>query len=335
VVDPSLKLGPPDSDQELTLNAERTVLFAVNSGSNTIAAFQIHSDGSLTDVPGSPFNSGGSDPVSIGIARDALAVVNKAEDPNQPGMIPNYASFRVGPDGQISTLLSEMNVTPGISPSQALVSSGKNWVFGADFLGGLLRSFQVQPDGSLLQTDLESLPASESVGGVAPLPLGLAAHPDRPVLYVGFVTVSKIGVYTYDAHGKLTFVRSVQDSGAAVCWLRTNANGTRLYASNTGDRTITVYDTTNPLQPVEMQKVSLKGNGNAFQIALDPTGAWLYVVTQRSSASTPVGQGNTLQVLRIQPDSGVLSDPPADPITLPSVLGARPQGVVAVQPLGQ
>ena len=67
VFNKTFALGPFDSDQNLIENPEGTLLFAVNSGSNSIAVFLINSDGSLTAVDGSPFPSGGSDPVSLGL----------------------------------------------------------------------------------------------------------------------------------------------------------------------------------------------------------------------------------------------------------------------------
>ena len=48
-------------------------------------------------------------------------------------------------------------------------------------------------------------------------------------------------------------VRTVKDSGAAPCWAVVNHAGTRLYATNTGDNWIAVYDLTDPLDPVEIQ----------------------------------------------------------------------------------
>ena len=41
VFDASFKLGPFDSDQNLVIDRERRLLFAVNSGSNSIAVFRI------------------------------------------------------------------------------------------------------------------------------------------------------------------------------------------------------------------------------------------------------------------------------------------------------
>lgn len=154
VFDLSLQLGPFDSDQDIITNPERTRLYAMNSGSNTIAVFAIAASGALILVSGSPFASGGTNPVSVGLARDAVAVVNKGMDPQQPTADANYSSFRVTPEGQITALLSKRVIDPSISATQALVSPSKRLVFGADFLGGLLRSFVVEPTGALTQTDL-------------------------------------------------------------------------------------------------------------------------------------------------------------------------------------
>src|ERR1700691_3556554 len=81
VFDPTFALGPFDSDQNLIENANGSMLFAVNSGSNTIAVFSVQKNGSRTPVNGSPLPSGGSDPVSVGLKNNTLVVVNKDQDP--------------------------------------------------------------------------------------------------------------------------------------------------------------------------------------------------------------------------------------------------------------
>src|ERR1700723_3679926 len=144
VYDPSFALGPFDSDQNLIEDASGTMLFAVNSGSNSVAVFQIEPDGSLVAVNGSPFPSGGSDPVSLGLKDGVLAVVNKDQDPAQNANLvqPNYTTFRVWPNGRLTAVEhSTVSVAYGSSPSQALIASQGSFVFGADFFGGLLQSF--------------------------------------------------------------------------------------------------------------------------------------------------------------------------------------------------
>jgi hypothetical protein len=329
-ISPTFDLGPFDSDQEVIANPEHTLLFAVNGGSDTIAVFHINSNGSLTPVAGSPFFSGGSNPVSVGLADDTLCVVNKDQNPNHNGMfLPNYTTLRVSEQGRLTQVPgSTVFVDAGSSPSQALTAPGPRLLFGADFMGGLLRSFKIHGNGRLSPVEAQPLPPA-LFAGAPPFPLGLAVHPRHPLLYVGFVTINRMGVYHYSKGGGLTFLRSVPNSGHAICWVLANRDGSRLYTTNTGDNSVSVYDTTKigPTEPVEVQKVTLKGMGNAFQLALDPTGQFLHVVTQRASAALP-DSANAVHVLRVDGD-GRLTEVTSSPTVLPVSEGARPQGVVA------
>ena len=310
------------------------MLFAVNGGSDTIAVFATADDGSLSPVAGSPFPSGGSNPVSVGFAGDILCVVNKDEDPDHPGrFLPNYTSFRVTARGRLIPVPKSTVSDPlGADPSQALISPAGTLVFGADFPGGALRTLSIGNSGRLTSVATLPLPPAEFADtGAPPLPLGLAVHPRKSLLYVGFVTISRIGVYRYDGSGRPRFLRTVPDSGHGVCWLLTNREGTRLYASNTGDPSVTVYDLADPTEPLEIQKVNLNvvpgSNPGGFQFALDPSGGFLQVVTQQSApASTPAA--NALHVLRVGAD-GKLAEVPSSPTVLPVPAMTRPQGVLA------
>ncbi len=257
VYDPTFALGPFDSDQNLIEDGTGTHLFAVNSGSNTIGVFQIQADGSLTAVNGSPFPSGGSDPVSLGVKNDVLAVVNKDQDPAQNANLvqPNYTAFRVLPNGVLLPVPdSTVSVAYGSSPSQALMATQGTFLFGADFLGGLVQSFRIGPLGGLNQNSTQALPDSLFVGSTAGHnPLGMRTHPTLPILYADIVGLNEVAAYSYDSNGLLTFVRAVSDSGAGPCWAIVNHAGTRLYATNTGDNSVAVYDLTDALNPVQIQ----------------------------------------------------------------------------------
>jgi DNA-binding beta-propeller fold protein YncE len=328
VFDLSLKLGPFDSDQNVLTNAEGTVLYAVNSGSDTVAAFRIGANGSLSAIAGSPFSSGGTNPVSIGIARDTLAVVNKAMDPGRSQLNqPSYTSFSLTPEGALENgPLSTVLAPIGSSPSQALTTFGRRLMIDAQFLGGHLQSLLLNHDGSLASEDFKAVDTS-----AGPQPLGLWAHPARPILYAGLTSSNRMAVYTFDSTGHLSFIGSVANSGKAICWIRSNATGTRIYTANTGDNSISVYDNTFPLQPVEIEHLVLKGLGSVFQITVDPRGNFLYAVTQRSSATVPLGEGNTLHVLRINQVTGKITESGASFVELPVPPGTRPQGVAAVE----
>ncbi|MCU1292451.1 MAG: hypothetical protein JWP08_1301, partial [Bryobacterales bacterium] len=101
--DTSVQVGPLDSDQEIISSSDHSLLFAVNSGSDTIAVFQINKDGSLSPVRGSPFPSGGNNPVSLALDCDTLIVVNKSGDFGRPSaVLPNYTTLKVWPDGSLT-----------------------------------------------------------------------------------------------------------------------------------------------------------------------------------------------------------------------------------------
>lgn len=193
VFDLSLQLGPFDSDQEIIVNGQHNLLFAVNPGSDTVAVFRIQADGTLVHTPGSPFPSGGGNPVSLGLAADKLIVVNKAFDPARPFLkTPSYIVFQILPNGHLSQELSAVNAPPKSSPSQAATSPDKRLVFDAQFLAGFLRTFFLQPDGTLSHGQRIAPPILAG-SNTKPLPLGLCPHPKEPVLYVGLVNVNMVG----------------------------------------------------------------------------------------------------------------------------------------------
>jgi 6-phosphogluconolactonase (cycloisomerase 2 family) len=306
-----------------------SLLFAVNSGSNSIAVFQIHQDGTLDPVTGSPFPSGGSDPVSVGLRGDVLAVVNKDLDPHQNASLalPNYTTFRVDRDGALDPITKgTVSVAYGSSPSQALIASVGPFVFGADFFGGLLQSFDVDGEGHLLQNPPLPIPASVYSGSAAPhYPLGLRTHPTQPILYVDLVTISKIAVFQYDRAGVLKFVRTVDDPGAGPCWAIVNHSGTRLYAINTGDTSVAVYDLTNPLYPTPIQNFQMIAtNGNAFSAVIDDSDRFIYVSGEQSTA-TATPAANVIHALKIG-SNGTLTEP-FPPAVLPISGVSRSQGV--------
>jgi 6-phosphogluconolactonase (cycloisomerase 2 family) len=154
-------------------------------------------------------------------------------------------------------------------------------------------------------------------------------HPKTPLLYVGFVTINRLGVFQYTKSGGLSFIRSVPNSGHALCWVLLNHEATRLYTSNTGDPSVSVYDISqDPSEPIEIQRVNMTSTGGGFQFALDSTGSFLHVVTQQSSPTAGV-TANALHVFRVAPD-GTLTEVPSSPTVLPVRSSVRPQGVAAL-----
>jgi hypothetical protein len=322
------------------VNPDQTLLFAVNAGSDSVAVFSIKEDGTLVAVAGSPFPSGGNDPVSLALEGNVLIVANQSGDFARPSTIlPNYTTLRVGSNGTLIPFGTTTNdtshasqntvsVAAGTSPSQALLPAGTNLLFGADFLGGLLQHFRLDGDGELHPLSPIALPASEFAATTPRFPLGLWSNPKAPILYVGYVTANKMGVYSYNEQGGLKFLRTVPNAGQGICWIRSNQSGTRLYTTDTTTNQVSVYDSTDAEYPIEIQTLTLSGVGNAFQLSLSNNGKSLYVLSQRAATSIPEGQGNVLHSLSIKDDGTLQEIGSGIVFNLPS--GTRPQGVAVV-----
>lgn len=359
--DAQRRLGPLQADQTMILSEDERFLFAVNPGSGTIAVFSIsEEDGVLTPVEGSPFPSGGENPVSLGIAGDTLYAVNKEIAGDAP---PSYTVHTINEDGSL-TLLDDLTVTSvlGGSPSIAYVSPEADFLFGTQFMDsarpelvprGQIDSFIIGEDGALEPAEgspFELPPVPDGVTPPADVALNLVAHPTEDVLYVGMPTRNEIGVFTFDERGILTFVDTVSNSGTGIVSLRTNEDGSLLYVINALSASITVFDLERAEAPEELDSIVLREaeSGPPFvdeetgetititsqpsHMAFDPSGEVLYVVSQRVTTNADDPTGNFLHVLEIAED-GTLSER-ADPVDLSDLLGsalARPQGIVVLE----
>ncbi len=337
------KLGPEDSDTQLKLTSDGKFMLAINPGTNTIAVFAVGIDGLLTPVAGSPFPSGGETPSSIDIKGKYVYVVNKSDDYAHPITIaPNYTTFTIDNNGKLTPVTgSTVETTPGSSPTQALVSYDGKFLFGADWLSfmlmppvGTLRSFTINNG---LLTPVAGTPyfLPDMAGGA----LGLWQHPKANVLYVGFAAVDKIGVYNINpASGALTYQTAV-DAGLAICWIRVNKKGDRMYVLNTGENSVGVYNTSNPQSPVFLSKLTLKYSGptytipdgptlttsEVFSLNFAPNEKYLYVVSQYTNTDFTLGNYNYLHALAVDGD-GMLSEA-SEPVALPVPSTLRPQGL--------
>jgi 6-phosphogluconolactonase (cycloisomerase 2 family) len=327
-----------DADGQVIIRPDGNLLLAVNSHTNTIAVFTINSDGSLTAVQGSPFASGGQQPVSLSLAyqvvnadTDILTVVNKAQDPNQTGGIPNFSTFFFSSTGTITSTGQSVQLRAGSSPSQVLFNPVSKILIADDFKGAELISYRLnKTTGALTQLS--------SVSGAAGAPfLGMVLHPTKSYVYAAQPSADILYAYS-DAGftGVLTQTSAFPDPGMTPCWLAMNSSGTRMYVSETASNTISVFQTgQSPNAPVLLQTLALSGAaGNPINIALDPTGRFLYVVhnkdvIQASEGTGPVmDNGTDLHVLNVA-TNGLLTE--TKPPTIFNVSsGETPVGIAVL-----
>ena len=233
---------------------------------------------------------------------------------------------------------------------------------------GQIQVFKLASDGNLINSYTAALPeTAKPAPDVPSLPLGIWGHPTKNLLYVGFVTRNELGVFSYNvdaildtkdstSENKLKFLNAVPNSGQDICWIRTNIAGTRLYAVNNLPRkgtndtssTITVFDISgnNAEKPIEIERVGIPMSGGifvnnrnakqpdstAFQLDLDPTRNFLYVITQRINQThkNTSKEGNILHTFKIEP-SGKLKIVSSRKLGQDGVhTNSRPQGILTL-----
>jgi 6-phosphogluconolactonase (cycloisomerase 2 family) len=342
-------IGPDDSSQEVVATADGRFLFAVNQGSHSVTSFRILDDGRLVRV--GTFDSGGVQPDSLGISGNRLYVSNRGDSAvGHPGTVaPNITGFTIRSDGSLREIPNSTVTFPvDTSPSQDLISRDGRFLF-ADIFGvpgskapqaNTFAPFQVQHDGTL-----KLAPGGNVGDAINPtLLLGADVHPTLNIVYAGLTADNQVGVFTYDETGRLSFVGSGADEGRAACWIAVSADGKYLYTASTGSNTVGVFSLADPLHPVEIQSFSLGGpqappgtpagqrQTADFQLALDPSGRFLYVINQSTSDQGLFPNGNQLHVLAVARD-GTVSEPKGPVIfsqnDVPSV--AHPQGIAVVR----
>ena len=312
LADPQGLLGPADSDKEVIASPDGNFLFAVNEGSNSVAAFRVESDGSLDLIGNRAIGSGGTEPVSLSIDNDRLYVVNRGDElQGQPGAIaPSITVFNIGGNGVLTQNVAATTTLPvGLSPSQILISPTSNLAFVDTFTPPPLNNvtdanevlpFRIEANGKLDPV---------SSGGVAapvtpPLLLGLAQNPTQPIIYSGLTGAGQIGVFTFDKAGDLTLVDTVATQGNGPCWELVSPDGKYLYSVDTGSDSVGVFSLANPLHPTQIQEFTLSGPTNPtnnssapsqtapLEFALDPSGKELYVINHQTGSAGNFPQGN-------------------------------------------
>ena len=326
--------GALDAEGQIAVDRRRRLLFAVNQGSDSVAAFRILADGRLVPVPGSPFPSGGRSPAGLGIAGDLVVVANKAQDPaRQLGSArPAYVTFRIGVDGGLTPTGRSFQAPPESSPTQAFPATDRV-IVGTEETGPF-RAFVLGADGSLTQGPNSPLQPDPSIFSPrydgARWPIGLVRHPTRTLLYADQAATAKLLVYSYDNTGRMTFVRAVDNDGATLpCWTVVSPNGRFLYTANAGNGTVSAFDLRNPEAPRHLQTITLRRGANPWGLAIDPPGRTLFVVDPRAVGGVSSVLGNRLHVLAVGSD-GQLSEINGASQVLPVGGDASPLGIAVV-----
>jgi 6-phosphogluconolactonase len=263
---------PLQSQGSLTLNSDRSLLFAVNAGSGTIASFRVKRSGEL--VFADRVAAGGSEPLAVTSWQNRVYVLDGAGAGTVVG-------FSIAGDGQLRPI-------QGASAFLSATSAGGS-------------SISITPDGNFLvvterltnSLDVFRIFSNGTLGPIAttasPVPGVFSAQFDpRGQLILsatgpaGATNASTISSFALNGSGILTAVTaSLPTYGNANCWNAVTPNGKFAYVSNAGSSTIAAFSvgTGGVLTPVGATVVATQPAGTTnLDITVSGDGKYLYAL---------------------------------------------------------
>ena len=329
-------------DHQVTMSPDGRFLLAVNGGSNTIAVFQVnHHTGALTPVQGSPFNSGGENPISIDVSGNLVVVANHGLIPGQkPPGNGNLTSFKFSSSGRL-TKISTVSAPGG--PIESAISPNGRVVFSSDFFAFALQVLHMSASGKLSNGPggVFQFPKAVTQGRQAPpvlpppainLPFGVGVNPNHPYVYYAAAVAERLAVYKYSNNGAMTFVKAVDNSpNLATCWLWLTPDGRFMYANNTGSKTVAAWSVSASGTTLKRLQVSpLEKYGVPTNLTLAPQGNALFTLVVHDDADVPqskLADGNFIESYRVGKDHTLSR---GDVAPLPVFFSDLPAGLIAV-----
>lgn len=277
---------PLGSQGSLTLSQDHSLLFAVNAGSGTVAAFSVRKSW-LTLVDKAP--SGGSEPVAVAQWRDLVYVLNA-------GGSGTVAGFRLSADGHLQRIrkASAYLSSNGAGGSSISISPDGQFLWVVERLANNIDTFRIKADGTLTPIVVN---ASRGPGAFA-----ATFDPQGTVIVsetgpAGTTNQAATSSYSIQPDGMLSVISlSVPSQGSANCWNAVTPNGKWVYVSNSASDTLSGYaiGKGGTLTPIAGTVVGTNPPGSInLDLAVSTNGKYLYTLNS--------GTG-TVAIFRIQAD---------------------------------
>ncbi|HZR55907.1 MAG TPA: beta-propeller fold lactonase family protein [Terriglobales bacterium] len=270
-------------------------MFVANTNDNTVSAYTINSDGTLT-AAGSAIGTGGQSPVSLATDPTGkfLYVANEGDSSISIFSISGATLSSTG--NPVSTL--DINHPGSTGPSALAITGGVtgsgNFLYVANQLTGTVSGFQYDPSsGSLTQLSPFSVLAGTN-------PAALVLSPDQNFLYVAnsgssnissFSTCAVVSSNCASATGLLNKVSgSPFPAGTNPVSLAITPGGEFLYAANKGSNQVSGYKVgsgTGVLTPTATATFST--GLSPIWVAIPPEGKYVYVANSGGSSVTAYG----------------------------------------------
>ncbi len=271
-----------DIDEQGAIRVHGDFVLAVNPGSDSVAVLRKSEGGKLTPVAGSPFQSGGSGPLSLTIHGDLVYVANQAPPFASPSGPPNLMGFRLSKEGKLTPIAnSKITFAEGHGPAQVEFSpDGKTVVVTSGFQDeqtSRVHGYKVQADGTLKEG-----PGSPAQPKGASGVVGYSWSPDGKRVFVSNFRGSAITVFDIDPQtgGIKQLGGAFGDQEQAACWTAIAADGKTLYVANFVSNSISVFDVAVDGKLTLLGTTKRRGamNPDTKDIELSKDGKFLYAV---------------------------------------------------------
>jgi 6-phosphogluconolactonase len=274
------------SQGAVVLSEDKSVLLAVNAGSNSVTSFTV-SGGSLewqTTV-----SSGGTMPISVTVHNDLVYVLNA-------GGSGNISGFHLDDDGTLDPIAGSTKPLSSSAAGPAQVS------FTAD--GEVLVITEKMTNKIITYTiDAMDKPAvMHSIASSTPTPFGFAVG-KQGIIYVseaagGAPGASTLSSYHVSGNGMIELIEGSVGAGqTAACWVVITNNGKYIFDTNTGSSNVSLYTTDKGDLTVMDAIAGTTGAGSSpLDAALSANSKFLFVL----NAGT-----NTISVFEVGSDGSL------------------------------
>ncbi|HET8948974.1 MAG TPA: beta-propeller fold lactonase family protein [Solirubrobacteraceae bacterium] len=194
------------------LSDDESTVYAVNAGSDTVAALAVTRDGlALVDVAG----SGGVAPASVDEDHGRVYVLNS-------GGTPNVTAFRARRDGSLEPIGSR-SLPGALGAAQVTVAPGGSALVVSERLSNRLETLPLDAGGR------PGAPVITASSGAVPFGFAFGHRDDVVVSEAGASTVSS---YRLGHSGLDTITASLPVGFGAPCWVAVSPNGKLAYTGN-------------------------------------------------------------------------------------------------------
>jgi 6-phosphogluconolactonase (cycloisomerase 2 family) len=277
----------------VTINVTATVYaYATNYDSDTVSQYQISADGSLTPL------------TAPTIATDHQPFSISAEPSGEYVYVSNWGSssvnqYRIGADGTLS-VIGTGKVNTGQGPNAVTIDPSNRHAYVANLGENTISQYTIGLDGQLAPMASPKVTAGSNPAIVVISPDGKYAYAGNFGAYsnippAGPSTISQYSVDATDGSLKaLTGAAAVSGSGPTAITIDPTSH--YLYVANIGDDNIGQYiiNSDGTLSPMTVPTVvsGSQPGGHPVDIAIDPTGKYVYVANQGDGSISQYTVGN-------------------------------------------